>query len=303
MENNLSSSVDDELEKLVSSNADISSQYVIFSNISDEVYAINVAKVEGLLIYKELSVAKSSNQSSAVVGVSKIRDKMVTIINFDKWMGKDSKDSDYELLMLCQYGGKDIGLLIQNVISIMSIESDKLFNNSNQDEKVLHICEIDIKREKKLCLIFDGDKLLLDIFPDMIENRNFKKEDKVKIDKKILFADDSKIVQKIIKNFFDDMELNFEIFSNGKELLDRLEEIGLEDVGVIITDIEMPVIDGLKLLSELRANPKTKEVPIIVNTNMASGVLKTKATELGASYVINKIDLKELYSSILAFSK
>jgi two-component system, chemotaxis family, chemotaxis protein CheV len=303
MESNLSSSVDDELEKLVSSNADVSSQYVIFSNISDEAYAINVAKVEGLLIYKELSIAKSSNQNSAVVGVSKIRDKMVTIVNFDKWIGKDSSDSDYELLMLCQYGGRDIGLLIQNVISIMSIDSDKLYDNANQDEKISYISEIDIKREKKLCLLFDGDKLLVDIFPDTIENRNFKREDKVKISKKILFADDSKIIQKIIKNFFDDMELNFEIFSNGKELLDRLEEININEVGVIITDIEMPVVDGLKVLSALRENPKTKEIPIIVNTNMASGVIKTKALELGATYVISKIDLKELYSSILAFSK
>lgn len=302
MESNLSSSVDDELEKLVSSSADVSSQYVIFSNASDDIYAINVAKVEGLLIYKELNIAKSSNKNSAIVGLSKIRDKMVTIVNFDKWIGKESNGSEYELVMLCNYGGKDIGLLIKNVISIMSIDSDKLYNNSNQDEKISHVSELDIKREKRLCLIFDGDRLLIDIFPDITENRKIKKDEE-KVTKKVFFADDSKIVQKIVKKFFEEMEITYEIFSNGKELLDRIEEINLKDVGLVITDIEMPVVDGLKVLTNMKNNPLTKDIPILVNTNMASGIIKNKAIELGATHVISKIDLKELYSTILAFCR
>lgn len=300
--NDMSSSLDDELEKLVSSSADVSSQYVIFSNSSDDIYAINVAKVEGLLIYKELNVAKSTNSNSMIVGLSKIRDNMVTIINFDKWIGKDTDSDDYELLMLCNYGGKDIGLLIKNVISIMSIDSDKLYNNSNQDEKISHVCEIEIKREKKLCLVFDGDRLLIDIFPDIVE-KNISLNSKKEITKKILFADDSKIVQKIIKKFFDEMGIDYEIFSNGKELIDRLKIVNLEDVGIVITDIEMPVMDGLEVLSAMKKDNATKEIPIIVNTNMATGIIKNKAIELGANHVINKIDLDELYKTILSLTK
>lgn len=303
MESNLSNNTADELEKLVSSSADVSSQYVIFSNKGEDVYAINVAKVEGLLIYKELNVAKSSNRDLAVVGVSKIRDKMVTIVNFDNWIGREAEsDENYELLMLCRYGGRDIGLLIKDVISIMSIDSNKLYSNSNQDEKISHICEIDIKREKKLCSIFDGDKLLIDIFPDIVDSEGIKKSEKISL-KRVFFADDSKIVQKIVRKFFDEMEIKYEFFSDGKELLDRLGEIDLDEVGIIITDIEMPVVDGLKVLSQAKSNPKTKDIPIIINTNMANSVIKNKAIELEATDIINKIDLKELYEKILKFSR
>ena len=126
----------DELIRLVTSNADVTSQYVIFRNGYDELYAINVAKVEELIVNKELNIAKNSDATSTLVGTAKIRDEMCSIIHFDRWLGKgEAEGCIYELVVVCNFGHQRVGIIIKNVIGIQNIEADKLIDNSSRDPK------------------------------------------------------------------------------------------------------------------------------------------------------------------------
>ena len=296
----------DELIRLVTSNADVTSQYVIFRNGFDELYAINVAKVEELIVNKDLTIALTSDTEAALVGVAKIRDNMCSIVHFDKWLGKGSVDAGiYELIIVCNFGHQRLGIIIKNVIGIMNIEAERMIDNSARDPKTAQVTEIFILGQNKLCLVFNSDALLADVFPEAGEREHSKISHLKKLDlsKKILFADDSKIVQKAVGMALGQMGLDFEVFDNGRMLLDRLASLDPEEVSLILSDIEMPVMDGMALLREVKANKATETIPFILNTNMANPSIIDQATRQGVSHVIHKLDVEDLQNQISKFAR
>jgi two-component system, chemotaxis family, chemotaxis protein CheV len=296
----------DELIRLVTSNADVTSQYVIFRNGYDELYAINVAKVEELIVNKGLSIAKSSEEGGALVGTAKIRDEMCSVVHFDKWLGKGEADGCmYELIIVCNFGHQRVGIIIKNVIGIQNIEAHKLIENSARDPKSAQITELYIAGENKLCIVFNSDGLLADVFPEahQSELNKINHLGKADIKKKILFADDSKIVQKAVEMALSQMGVDFEVFDNGKELLNRLNSIDEDEVALILSDIEMPVMDGMGLLREVKNNPDTKNIPFVMNTNMANASIIEQAKRQGVDHVIHKLDVEDLQHQIKKFAR
>ena len=298
---------DDELIRLVTSNADASSQYVIFRNGEDELYAINVAKVEELIALKEIDIAKNSNAFGLTAGVAKVRGNIISIVVFDRWLGKAELEmEDYELAMMCNYGNHRMGLVIKNVLGIMNIDSKNFQDNSDKDEKTAYVTDISLGGVSGLCFVFDSDKMLLEVFPK-IENDELEKSEMMEIKKeikgKVLHAEDSSVIRSVIRSLYTKLELDYELFNNGQFLLDRLSTFSPEEVSLIITDIEMPVMDGLGLLSAIKEMPKYADVPIVVNTNMANGSIANKAHSLGAQHIIHKLDLDELAAVVYKYAR
>ena len=297
----------DELIRLVTGNANISSQYVIFQNIADDYYAINVAKVDELIMNKNLNIVKSTEKDSLILGVAKIRENMVTIVNFDRWLGLDiGKDTDYKLIMLCNYSNKRVGLIIKNVVGIQSIDIQNMSQALQKDNKTAYIIELQNKQEKNLCDIFDSDKLIFDIFPTMNEtndNSINNIQDTIDMDKLILLAEDSKLIQEYVIKLFEKMNCKYKIFDDGDALLKALNEYKSEDIGLIISDIEMPIMDGLTLLKEIKTKYKEFDIPIIINTNMANEAVVKNAFDLGAIDIVKKLDMEKLQEAIIRYYK
>ncbi|MDD3343041.1 MAG: chemotaxis protein CheW [Sulfurospirillaceae bacterium] len=296
----------DELIRLVTSNADVTSQYVIFRNGYDELYAINVAKVEELIVNKELNIAHNSDVTGTLIGTAKIRDEMCSVIHFDRWLGKgEAKECVYELVIVCNFGHQRVGIIIKNVIGIQNIEADKLIDNSSRDPKTAQITELYIAGENKLCVIFNSDTLLSEVFAESHEKELSKvgSLSKLPITKKILFADDSKIVQKAVVMALEQMGLDFEVFDNGKVLLDRVNAMDAEDIALILSDIEMPVMDGMALLREAKSRAGVRDIPFIMNTNMANPSIIEQAKRHGVDHVIHKLDLEDLQQQIHKYAR
>jgi two-component system chemotaxis response regulator CheV len=306
MENNIVNSNDDELIRLVTSNSDASTQYVLFRNGEDKLFAINVAKVEELIIYKSLEIAANSDPNAISAGIIKFRGNMISLINFDRWLGMETKCSDeYELVMVCDYGNHKFGIIIKEVEGIISLEPQNLTDNSDKDKKMSFITEVSIKGEKQLCLIFDSDKMLLELFPDITEKKekDLKNISSESITTKILVAEDSRIMQKTMCILFDKLNLNYEMFGNGKLLYDFLERSDIRDIGLIITDVEMPVMDGISLLSDIKKKSEFNELPVVINTNMGNPAILANLKERGAAHVIKKLDLGELKKAIIKYAR
>ncbi len=307
-ENKYQNSMDngDELIRLVTSNADVTSQYVIFRNGYDDLYAINVAKVEELIVNKNLNIVKNAQANGALVGTAKIREEMCSVVHFDKWLGREEQTENvYELIIVCTFGHQRLGIVIKNVIGIQNIDANKLIDNSSRDPKSSQITDLFISGESRLCTIFNSDALLTEIFADAHQNEINKISllDRLNITKKILFADDSRIVQKAVEQTMSQLGLNFEVFDNGKALLDRVMGMNAEDVALILSDIEMPVMDGMALLREVKANKDTALIPFIMNTNMANPSIIDQAKRQGVDAVIHKLDVEDLQHQISKFAR
>jgi two-component system chemotaxis response regulator CheV len=311
-QNNAVDDDEDELEliRLISNSADIAGQFVVFEDGEGRLFAMNVAKVEELMVYKELDIAKNTT-NSLIEGVSNIRENMTSIVKFDRWFGnKIEDDNHYELVMLCEYGGKRIGLVIKRVETIINIPSEQLKDNSDKNEKTTFITEIIISGKKRLCMIFDSDLLLKDVFSEESENMTediSKSKSNKLIDKTILFADDSKMVRKLISSIFDTLGYKYQLFDNGQLLIDKLNSLSdenrLDEVGLIVTDVEMPVLDGFNLIRKVTNHTQFSDIPIIAHTNMATPSIIKDLTQLGAAGVVNKINLESLQSNVEKYSK
>lgn len=297
---------EDELIRLVSSSSDTSTQYVIFRNMEDDLFAINVAKVEELIQNKDLTISKGTDKDSIIKCVAKIRDNMITLIDFDKWLDPSvsSDESTHELIILCHYSEKRMGIIIKNVVGIQSIESSSMYLGSTKDEKTAYIAELNMAK-KTLCNIFNSDRLLMDVFPDIQESSNtsinsIKGSDVSK--RLILVAEDSRLVQVPLGKLLSKSNYKYEMYENGELLLDRLFKMNPEDIGLIIADIEMPVMDGMEMLGHIQDNTAYRNIPIIVHTNMANNAIQKRAKELGAVAIAKKLDLTSLNSLIEKYS-
>ena len=295
---------EDELDlvKLVSTSANDANQYVVFSGSNGELYAKNVSKLEELLVFKDLKIAKNSDEKSLIIGTADIRGKMTTLVNFDAWMGNEVLDDDaYELVVMASYGGHRFGMIIKSVENIVTIESDEMIDNSSDNPKSTFITKLTLRGTERLCTVFDSDKLLLDIF-DQIDGESQDALERIKSvknsTKRILFADDSRFVRKMVEDLFIKLDVKYDIYHDGKDLFEALPSFKEDEIGLFITDLEMPGMGGRELMEKIRADEKYEDIAIIVHTNMANDAMESALKDQGASAVIGKINMLSLGDAI-----
>jgi len=290
----------EELINLISGDMNISSQYVIFKTCQDEYYGINVAKVEELIQNKNINIIRSTNSDTLTLGVAKIRDHMSVLLRFDDWIGSPIKDDEkLPLILLCKYSDSRLGLLVKDVVGIQRIELDALFNGTQRDGKIAYAVEILVNGQKKMCNIFDFDQITMDIYPNILQmNQNLVEDMQIQTkritEKYILIAEDSMLIQKQIKALLLKMNLNFRLFDNGLNLYKYLETSKVDEISLIVTDIEMPVMDGIELIKKIKNNAKYDEIPLVAHTNMSNSAIATNIKSLGTLEIVDKLDLSNL---------
>ncbi len=114
--------------------------------------------------------------------------------------------------------------------------------------------------------------------------------------KRILLAEDSPFFRNMIKNYLEGAGYEVETAENGKEALERL--LSGAEFDLIVTDIEMPEMDGFELIKEVRSNPEYKDIPIIVVTSLAGEDIRRKALEVGANSYEIKLNREKLLEEI-----
>ena len=165
-----------------------------------------------------------------------------------------------------------------------------------------------VRMEERLILMLDFEKIIGDIFPD-----TYFKAEKIEINnqmknKRILIAEDSPGIRKMLLKTLE--KGGFQVFEaeNGKlaliKLMEYYEQV-LNDnkhmndfVDAIITDLEMPLVDGSHLIKRLRGIEEFKNIPIIVFSSMASEDMKNKIVSLGADGFVSKPELPKLVDII-----
>ena len=293
----------DELDliKLVGTNANDTSQYLIFVGSDNQYYAKNVSKIEELLVFKDLKLLKN-NAKSLILGTADIRGNMTSIVNFDQWYGnKVLDDKDYELVILAHYGGHRMGIVVKRVEYIVNIPSETMTDNSDNNEKSSFITTVQVAGKNELCIIFDSDKLLLDVFDKVdkdsqIHTKQFKPIANTK--KRIVFADDSKFIRKMVQDLFTTLDVGYNIYDNGQELIDALSDIPTQEIGLFITDLEMPVLGGREVIRYIREHNEYDHIKLIVHTNMSNDVMEDELRKSGIDDIIGKVNMLKLGEAI-----
>ena len=288
-----------DLFKLVSTDSNDLNQYLVFSGSNLEWYAMNVAKIEEVIVFnKEVDIATNSDKSNVVCGTADIRGAMTTLIYFDDWYGnKRLDDSEYQLIVLANYGGHKLGIIVKEVSAINIIESKDMTENSTNNIKSTFISKVMIETDERICTIYDGDQMLLDVFnavdPDVKYNFNSLDIKEIK-DKVVYFADNSRFVRNLLEELFANLGIIYKLFSDGLELIKYLESHPNEKVDLFITDLEMPQMGGREVICNIRNYPVYNDTPIIVHTNMSNEAMETELIEAGGQKIVSKMDMVKL---------
>jgi two-component system chemotaxis response regulator CheV len=276
-------------------------------------YGMNVFKVREVLEGRAFEVSEMPEANPLIEGMVELRGVYLPVIDLPKWMGFDMTEEEKEksIIIVSDFSHNFVGLRVAHIHGVeeknwSDIKPASNYNiNVNTNQVINHTY---LENSEKLCFILDIEKLLIEAMPTMAEkifssaksvgNESYDFCDQVK-DRTILFAEDSKAIQKYMGMVFEQLGLKYQAFDNGRLLLNYLD--GLEDtssVSMVFTDLEMPVASGHTVIKEIRQNKKTSTLPIIVHTSMTSENNSREVLSMGADFFVGKVDTALIVETI-----
>lgn len=283
-----------------------------------DLYATNVFKIREVIKYLGDITVINYDKTSLIEGLINIRELTIPLIDLKKWFYYDTRNKDKDIssyvikdmasngsiIMICEFSRWTIGVRIYEADRILNKkwteveQSSGIIGGNNNNKLVGRTRYFD----GQLVQIVDIEKMLIDVFPWIEEDKQkeLKQIKKINISKLILIADDSPVVLKTMQLILDKIGVDHHDFINGKKLLEYLfdKDTNIENIGLIITDLEMPETSGFEVIKQVRENPKTSNIPIIVNSSMSGSSNEEMAMSLNANEFISKSNPLEIQSCI-----
>lgn len=264
-------------------------------------YGINVAKVREVIRVPETS--DYPNAQPHMVGVFSLREKLIPLVDLAGWLGISTpEDLTHKVVIVTDFNKMINGFLIDSVRSIHrvsweQVESPSQFLEAGENDCVVAV----VRRDGMLIMILDFEKIIADINPelsmdkyDVTLDRSVLINDKMlakREAKTILIVDDSAFIRKMIENTLRSAGYNIITAKDGGDALEMLmefESLAEQDnasisdfVSAVITDVEMPRMDGMHLVKRLRESKAYQQMPIVMFSSLMSEDNRTKAMALG----------------------
>ncbi len=274
--------------------------------INDSLYGINVAKVKEILMPE--AVKPMPHSHPAVEGIFKPRDVVITVVDLPKYLlGDEVERGTKDLFIVTNFNKLTIAFRVHTVVGISRIswkdiqKPDKTVSGGDDGVATgIAQCGVD------LVTILDFEKIIAEIAPQTTIQMS-------EIDKlghrerqtaSILVAEDSVLLSKMIGEALQRSGyVNVKMFSNGLELWEYLQTLReketLEDYAtLVITDIEMPQMDGHRLTKLIKDDKVLQKLPVIIFSSLISEEMRLKGRGLGADEQLSKPEIGHLVEII-----
>ncbi len=279
-------------------------QLAVFYTGHNNIYAINIAKVKAFIITEECTINDTPKDTAVIAGIATIRGEPVTLINLDAWLGLPHLETkEYKLIIYCEFNHKKVGFLIKDMLDIVEKTTDELRHSEETNSKITYTTYVKVHDKDELCTVFNAEQLLKDLgwVDDGEDTLNKYVDAPFKTDKLVLAAEDSGVAREVLTKFFKKANIHFEMYVNGSQLIQRIEEIGGDNIALIITDIEMPETDGFQVASFIKSSNKYAHIPVVVNSSMTTDAVRNKMNQIGVDGFIGKTDIQALYAATKQF--
>lgn len=263
-------------------------------------YGINVAKVKEIIPYQTVTPVPNSHPS--IEGIFMPRDTMITAIDLMNCLGRGEAEPK-GLFIITNFNKLDIAFHVDAVLGIHRVSWRDIIKPdltiSTADDSVATGI---IKKDGKLIIILDFEKIVSDINPETGLKVSELKElgERKRSSVPILVAEDSPLLNKLIVDSLKTAGyVNLIHTENGQKAYDvicQCKEDGSlrEHVRCIITDIEMPEMDGHRLTRLVKEDPETADIPVIIFSSLVNDEMKRKGEALGADAQLSKPEIGNL---------
>ena len=275
--------------------------------ISGESFGINVAKVREIMMAQEIK--KMPNAHDDVEGVFKSRDEIITVIDLGKYLNiPKGNDSSKDIFIVTHFNKLNIAFHVDAVVGIHRVSWEAI----NKPDRVIYGGDEGVatgiaKYKDKLITILDFEKIVAEISPETsIQFESIQKlGERKNSDKTILIVEDSMLLSKLITECLHKAGyVNTVKADNGQEAWDYLLEAKTSGdpieahVSCIVSDIEMPLMDGHRLTKLVKEDSVLKQIPVILFSSLISEEIHVKGKALGADEQITKPEIANLVSII-----
>ena len=270
--------------------------------INGNLYGINVAKVREILMSAPVKPMPHAHPS--VEGIFKPRDVVITVVDLPQYLsGTSGEKHDKDLFIITNFNKMHIAFRVHTVVGISRIswkdiqKPDKTVSGGSEG-----VATGIAQCEGELVTILDFERIVAEIAPqtsiqiseiDALGPRS-------RNERPIWIAEDSILLSKMIQESLRKAGyVNLTMFPNGQELWDALtvaaNKRNLSDqVALIITDIEMPQMDGHRLTKLVKDDPKFQNIPLIIFSSLISEEMRIKGRQLGADEQLSKPEIGHL---------
>ena len=269
--------------------------------IGGNLYGINVAKVREIMISAPVKPMPMAHPS--VEGIFKPRDTVLTVVDLPKYLGVDSPKDPKDIFIITNFNKMFIAFRVHAVdrisrISWTDIQKPDKTVSGGTEGVATGIAQCD----GELVTILDFERIVAEIAPETSIQMSEVEQlgPRERNDKPIWVAEDSVLLSKMIEDSLRKANyVNLHMFSNGLELWEALAALPQEgdlsrDVALIITDIEMPQMDGHRLTKLVKDSARFKHIPLIIFSSLINEEMRRKGRDLGADEQLTKPEIGHL---------
>ena len=269
--------------------------------IDDNLYGINVAKVREIILSAPVKVMPHAHP--AVEGIFKPRDIVITVVDLPRYLSVDKEKSLKDLFIVTNFNKMFIAFRVHTVVGISRIswtdihKPDKTVSGGSEG-----VATGIAQCGKDLVTILDFERIVAEIAPETtIQMEEIDQMGpRSRSTEPIWIAEDSILLSKMIEECLRKAGyVNLRMFPNGRELweaLNALPKTGrlFDHVALVITDIEMPQMDGHRLTKLIKSDPRFQPVPLIIFSSLISEEMRIKGRQLGADEQMSKPEIGHL---------
>ena len=259
---------------------------------SDDIFGINVFKVREVVQGRAHTITRVPQADERVLGIISIRDVALSLIDLPYALGRQPKpcpQPEKRLIIITEYSGSSQAFLIHDVIRIINKSWEEIEEPPQGLAGQSSVVGI-TRFEDRVIQILDVEGLLADI-----SGLDLNVEDIETISTgvplsslpPVVCADDSKVAQKALTDILNKLGVPYRIFPNGKQAWDYIQTAP-ECPMALVSDLEMPEMDGYTLIRNIREQSRCADIPIIVNSSMSGDFNRSHVEKAGADEFVSK---------------
>ena len=265
-------------------------------------FALGTLKIQEIVPYQSLT--KLPHSEPHVIGTTSIRGQTLSIIDMAEAVGypaiseEDKKDC---VIIITDCSRMQVGFLVRKIERIIECNWKNIDPPPKSLGNKTYITGITYF-EKKLIQLLDVELLLSEVFPDTDKAVEITGVQKGLLQNShILLVDDSAVARRQLETALTNIDVPFKVCKNGNDALAVMKQCAEKEnpIDILVSDIEMPGLDGYELTFEVRSVPEIAKAYIILHTSLSSEMSVGRADQVGANDALTKFDSQELVNTML----
>lgn len=274
-------------------------------------YGVNVAKVLEIIRMPKVTELPEV-QHPSVLGAFNLRSRIIPLVDLAMWLGKTHPvNEEQPKTIVTEFNNVTTAFMVSGVnrihrISWEQVEPPNKYVAAVSNNTVIGV----VKLEDRIIFLLDLEKVVANLNPKLGLRLDDLGEDWTNKGYRALVADDSALVREMLRDLMEKAGFTVEVVSNGRAAWDRLEDIKQrceqngrpvsDFVHVMVSDIEMPVMDGLNLTHRIKTDHVLSNLPVILFSSLITDKLRHKGESVGADDQISKPEVTQLARRAMA---